>query len=79
MVSRLSPEEIIEIFTILSSLESLAVKLAVKKLEQPQRDELNQIVVEIDTALAKPTFEQSDWKYHFEANEIIFRAAKVLD
>ncbi|MDR6881173.1 GntR family transcriptional regulator [Bacillus sp. 3255] len=76
VVSKLSPEEIIEIFTILSSLESLAVKLAVKKLEPVHREELGRIVTEIDHAVAKPTFEPSDWKYHFEANEVIFRAAR---
>jgi DNA-binding GntR family transcriptional regulator len=76
VVSRLSPEEIIEIFTILSALESLAVKMAAKKAEQVHRNELKEIILEIEQALTKPNFEQSDWKFHFEINEVIFRAAK---
>jgi DNA-binding GntR family transcriptional regulator len=76
VVSKLSPEEIIEIFTILSSLESLAVKLAAYKADRSHRNELNEIIDRIEIALAKPNFDQTDGKFHFEINDVICRAAQ---
>jgi DNA-binding GntR family transcriptional regulator len=76
IVSKLSPMEIIEIFTILSALESLTMKLASQKAEQSHRDELSRIVDEIEMALVKPNFDQSDKKFHFEINDIICSAAQ---
>jgi DNA-binding GntR family transcriptional regulator len=76
IVSKLTPMEIIEIFTILSALESLAMKLAAQKAEQSHRDELSRIVDEIENALVKPNFDQSEKKYHFSINRIICDAAQ---
>ncbi|MGF9715161.1 GntR family transcriptional regulator [Paenibacillus naphthalenovorans] len=74
IVSKLSPEEVIEIFTILSALESLAMKLASQKAEPHHREELTKIIEEIDHALAQPNFEQEHWHFHFKINDIICRA-----
>ncbi|SDJ77952.1 GntR family transcriptional regulator [Paenibacillus naphthalenovorans] len=76
VVSKLSPEEIIEIFTILAALESLAMKLAAQRAEPSHREELKRMIEEIDHALAEPVFDQRSKMYHFLINEIIFRAAK---
>jgi DNA-binding GntR family transcriptional regulator len=76
VVSRLSPTEIIEIFTILSALDSLTMKLASQKAEQSHRDELSRIINEIERALIKPNFDQADKKFHFEINDIICDAAQ---
>jgi DNA-binding GntR family transcriptional regulator len=69
IVSKLTPMEIIEIFTILSALESLTMKLASQKAEQSHRDELSRIIEEIEVALVKPNFDQADTKYHFRIND----------
>ncbi|MDF2963656.1 MAG: GntR family transcriptional regulator [Paenibacillus sp.] len=76
VVSKLSPEEIIEIFTILGALESLAMKMAALNAEPSHRDELKRIIEEIDHALSKPNFDSEDQKFHFSINDIICRAAK---
>jgi DNA-binding GntR family transcriptional regulator len=76
IVSKLSPEEIVEIFTILSALESLAMKLAAQKVDTTQREELQRIVEEIDKTLSKTSFEQADYNFHFQINDVICRAAK---
>lgn len=76
IVSKLSPEEIIEIFTILAALESLAMKLAAHKAEPSHREELKQIIEEIDQALTKSNFDQVDWRFHFKINDVICRAAQ---
>ncbi|CAG7617715.1 GntR family transcriptional regulator [Paenibacillus allorhizosphaerae] len=76
VVSKLTPEEIIEIFTILSALESLAVKLAVQKSKPTHAEQWTAIIHEIDAALAKPgTVEPGD-KFHFAINDVICRAAQ---
>lgn len=77
VVSRLSHEEIIEIFTILSSLKSLAIKLAAKKMDHEEKKQLEKLIQEIDTALADPEFEKKNWNHlHFEINEVIHGASK---
>ncbi|MFM1651837.1 GntR family transcriptional regulator [Brevibacillus sp. B_LB10_24] len=76
VVSKLSPEEVIEIFTILSALQSLAMKLAAQKATAAQREELTQIIEEIDHALAQPNFEQEHWHFHFKINDVICQATQ---
>lgn len=76
VVSKLSPEEVIEIFTILSVIESLAMKLAAQKACESHREELTRIIEEIDQALAQPIFQEEHWKFHFKINDVICRAAQ---
>jgi DNA-binding GntR family transcriptional regulator len=76
IVSKLSPEEIIEIFTILSALESLAMKLAAQKARQEDKEKLDKICKQIDLALDHPNYAKEDGsKFHFQINDIICRAA----
>ncbi|MBN2982486.1 MULTISPECIES: GntR family transcriptional regulator [Cohnella] len=78
VVSSLSPEEIVEIFTILSALEGLAMKQAAQKADAAQREEMSRILEEIEQALAAPDndFEKERWKFHFAINDVVCRAAK---
>jgi DNA-binding GntR family transcriptional regulator len=77
VVSKLSPEEVVEIFTILSSLESLAVKLAAQKMDMEQRNILEKLISNINSALIDPDFEKKDWSsFHIEINDVIYHASK---
>lgn len=78
VVSSLSPEEIVEIFTILSALESLAMKQAALKADASQREEMGLILEEIEKALLEPgdDYEEERWKFHFKINEIVCRSAQ---
>ncbi|MFD2372128.1 GntR family transcriptional regulator [Brevibacillus sp. GCM10020057] len=76
VVSQLSPEEVVEIFTILGSLESLAMKLAAQRATPEAREELRRIIDEIDAELSKPDMNQEYKSVHFDINEVICRAAK---
>jgi DNA-binding GntR family transcriptional regulator len=76
VVSKLSPEEVIEIFTILASLESLVMKLAAQRADQSDRDELKTVIDEIERELADQRFSQSDRSFHFEIHNIVCRAAR---
>jgi DNA-binding GntR family transcriptional regulator len=85
IVSKLSPEEVIEIFMILSAVESLVMKLAAQRATDAHRAELDQIIREIDEALAEPIAQPEHWKFHFKINDVVCRAAnsprlaKMLD
>jgi DNA-binding GntR family transcriptional regulator len=85
VVSKLSPEEVVEIFMILSAIESLAMKLAAQRANEAERAELDQIIAEIDAALAEPEAQPEHWKFHFKINDVVCRAAasprltKMLD
>jgi DNA-binding GntR family transcriptional regulator len=77
VVSKLSPDEIIEIFTILSALEGLAMKLAAQKANQQHKEELDQICKEIEQALEQSSQNKGNWaKFHFDINDVVCRAAK---
>ncbi|WP_309120446.1 GntR family transcriptional regulator [Paenibacillus sp.] len=76
VVSKLSTEEIVEIFTILASLESLTMKLAAQKAEPGEREELSRVIAELDTALASDDGLEECRKVHFVIHEIICRAAR---
>ncbi|QRG68732.1 GntR family transcriptional regulator [Brevibacillus choshinensis] len=76
VVSQLTPEEVVEIFTILGSLESLAMKMAAQKATPEAREELKRIIDEIDAEFAKSEVNQEYKNFHFDINEVIFRAAQ---
>lgn len=76
VVSKLSPEEVVEIFTILSSIESLAFKLAAQRADEEHKQALTRIIEEIEEALAEPIFKEEHWKFHFKINDVICRAAQ---
>jgi DNA-binding GntR family transcriptional regulator len=75
VVSRLSPEEIIEIFTILSALESLAVKLAALNTNEQYKKELDQIIQDISRALDENHYIE-DWStFHFTIHSVVSKAS----
>lgn len=76
VVSKLSPEEVIEIFTILSALESLTMKLAAQRGEPSHREALKRIITEIDQAIAEQRFKTTDRSFHFEIQHVICEAAQ---
>jgi len=76
VVSKLSPEEIVEIFTILASLESLAMKLAAQKAEPGEREELSRLIGELDAALASPELGEECRTVHFVVHDVVCRAAR---
>jgi DNA-binding GntR family transcriptional regulator len=76
VVSKLSPDEVIEIFMILSAIESLTMKLAAQKADIAHRAELDLIITEIDEALAQPSLQPEHWKFHFQINDVVCRAAQ---
>lgn len=78
VVSKLSPEEVVEIFTILSALESLIMKLAAQKAEPSHKEELDRIIEEIDNALSEPDgeTERERGRFHFLIHDVVCRAAQ---
>lgn len=78
VVSKLEPEEVVEIFTILASLESLAMKLAAQRAEPAHREEMGRILGEIEQALESEDSGSEDerWRFHFAINEAVCRAAR---
>jgi len=76
VVSKLSPEEIVEIFMILSAIESLTMKLAAQRADEAQRAALDRIIAEIEAALSEARFQPEHWKFHFKINDVVCRAAR---
>ncbi|HZG83950.1 GntR family transcriptional regulator [Paenibacillus sp.] len=76
VVSKLSPEEIVEIFTILASLESLTMKLAAQKAEAAEREELTRLIGELDAVLAAPEIGEEHRMVHFVVHDVVCRAAR---
>lgn len=75
VVSQLTPDEVVEIFTILAALEPLAMKQAAEKTDASHRAELEQVIVEIDAALREQSNQNDQWTYHFKLNDVVCRAA----
>ncbi|AHV96310.1 GntR family transcriptional regulator [Paenibacillus sabinae] len=76
IVSKLTPEEVVEIFMILSALEGLAMNLAAEKASPEEHAELSEIIKKMETVLAEQDGSDERWKFHFEINDVIFRAAQ---
>jgi DNA-binding GntR family transcriptional regulator len=74
IVSDISESEVIEVFTILSSLEVLSAKLAAQRLDETMRAELDEKIEEL-IALEAGAEEDFD-KKHIEMNYLIYKAAK---
>ncbi|RYM00270.1 GntR family transcriptional regulator [Sporolactobacillus sp. THM7-7] len=74
IVSNISEEEVIEVFTILSSLEVLAVKLAAERIEPDMKTNLENQISELDALIngAEQDFENKN----IETNLLIYRTAK---
>ncbi|MFC4768205.1 GntR family transcriptional regulator [Effusibacillus consociatus] len=75
VVTQISQEEIEEIFTILASLEVLAVRLAATKMDPQTATEFDEIIQKIDQFLVDDLVEEIA-QFHIEINEQIYKAAK---
>lgn len=76
VVSKMTTEEIIEIFSILSYLESLAVRLAAEKLDHEYKEKLDLLMEQIDNALEGTVKDRDYFQFHLEVREVIHQAAK---
>ncbi|SDH15366.1 transcriptional regulator, GntR family [Alteribacillus persepolensis] len=75
VVSQISTEDIIEVFTILSSLEVLASKLAAQKLDNHTKEELDNWIEKLEFALEnKNTSDIAN--LHMDISHVLYRAAK---
>lgn len=75
IVADISDKEIIEVFTILSSLEVLAVKLAVQKLDDETKSKFNNCIKKVEESLQnKNEVDFSD--LHSELNYLLYSSAK---
>lgn len=74
VVSHISEKEVIEVFTILASLEVLAVKLAARRMDESTQKELEKKIKEL-----KEMNDQDDNHFNFEhiqMNHLINKASK---
>jgi DNA-binding GntR family transcriptional regulator len=74
VVSDISENEVIEVFTILASLEVLAVKLAAQKMDNETRQELDQKIHELNL-LEQQSEEDFNFE-HIQMNRLINKASK---
>lgn len=74
VVSNLSEKDVIEVFTILSSLEVLAVKLAAQRMDQETQKELD---LKINELIELNEQEEENYNFkHIQMNQLINKAAK---
>ncbi|MBT2700586.1 GntR family transcriptional regulator [Bacillus sp. ISL-40] len=74
VVSNISESEVIEVFTILSSLEVLAVKLAAGRMDRETQLELDQKIEEL--MLLRDQAEENFNLEHIQMNRLINKASK---
>lgn len=75
IVADISEKEIIEVFTILSSLEVLAVKLAVQKLDDETKMKFNTSIKNVEEVLQDPSIVDYS-NIHSELNYLLYSSAK---
>lgn len=75
IVSQISREQVLEVFSILSSLEVLAVQQATEKLDEVTSQELDQLIEQTDLLMGlEADLEIS--QFHIRTNDFLYRAAK---
>ncbi|URM31527.1 GntR family transcriptional regulator [Cytobacillus firmus] len=74
IVADISEKEIIEVFTILSSLEVLAAKLAVQKLDDEMESKFAGSIIKVKEYLNNP--EEDVAELHRELNHLLYSSAK---
>ncbi|MBT2679292.1 GntR family transcriptional regulator [Bacillus sp. ISL-35] len=74
IVADISEKEIIEVFTILSSLEVLAAKLAVQKLDDVTKSNFSASIKKVEDYLKNPDEDTSD--LHRDLNQLLYSSAK---
>ncbi len=74
IVSNISEQEVIEVFTILSSLEVLAAKLAAQRMDEETRKEFDRQIAELEKLEQQ---DEDDFELeHIEMNLLLYKAAK---
>lgn len=77
VVSKMTTEEIVEIFTILSSLESLSVKLAANKVTEEDKIQLADQIKETEKLLERTDLDTKHLTdLHINVNETIYKMAR---
>lgn len=74
IVADISEKEIIEVFTILASLEVLAAKLAVQKLDDEMESKFSGSIKKVKEYLNNP--EEDAAELHSELNNLLYSSAK---
>ncbi|KAF0825668.1 GntR family transcriptional regulator [Cytobacillus firmus] len=74
IVADISEKEIIEVFTILSSLEVLAAKLAVQKLDDEMESKFTSSIKKVEEYLNNPEEDASE--LHRQLNHLLYSSAK---
>jgi DNA-binding GntR family transcriptional regulator len=74
VVTHISENEVIEVFTILASLEVLAVKLAAKRMDTETQNELDQKIKEL--MVLEEQAEENFNSEHIQMNRLINKASK---
>jgi DNA-binding GntR family transcriptional regulator len=75
IVSQISYEQVLEVFSILSSLETLAVQNAADKIDEQTKAEFSHLISEIDLII-NGSYEGDISQFHDRINGSIYRAAK---
>ncbi|WP_220683508.1 GntR family transcriptional regulator, partial [Proteus mirabilis] len=73
VVTKITYEDVLEVFTILTSLEVLAVKLAAQKMDEETASELDQMIEHINGVLAGE-IETEISIFHIEHNDALYKA-----
>lgn len=76
VVSSISTEQVLEVFTILSVLSGLAMKLAAQKMDDEHRRTLDKMISEIEDVLNEKTSGKEIEQFHIDIIDTITRAAK---
>ncbi|MEW9670657.1 GntR family transcriptional regulator [Ammoniphilus sp. 3BR4] len=76
IVSQISIEQVLEVFSILSSLEVLAVQLATERLDDVTLQELDQLVKETVQLIEGNDEDAKISQFHIRINNFLYKAAK---
>ncbi|MFC4768196.1 GntR family transcriptional regulator [Effusibacillus consociatus] len=76
VVSQMSPDEIVEIFTMLSVLGGLAVKLAAQKINDERMFQLDLLIGEMNSVLSGQDTTKDKDQFHLDIVESIYKAAQ---
>lgn len=74
IVTNISEEEVIEVFTILSSLEVLAARLAAQRMDESTQKEMDAKIAQLEKLEGQD--EESFDNEHIEMNMLLYKASK---
>jgi DNA-binding GntR family transcriptional regulator len=76
IVASISPEQVLEVFMILSVLSGLAVKLAAQKMDEEQKRTLDSTIREIEDVLNGKANDKDIGEFHINIIDTVVKAAK---